>query len=177
MKTTLKRSLFFISIALFSLVACSDDDDGGTPQTNNPGGNNPGGGNDTIVLQNTLKASINNVNRNYTILAKNLISENISIIGEFKPDTTGRNDERIIITIPEDTRIGNLTFPQTTSVVITIVRGTAQTFFTNSGFINISKLDTINNKLEASFELEMSPIFGTDRISLKNGEINLTYQE
>ena len=137
MKITLKQSLFFLSIAVFSLVACGDDDDGTTPTDNNNGGN---GGGDTTQVTDFMKATISGSVINYEITVKAInANDNLALRGVYKPDSTGSNDEILNFQIPETTSEGSVNLGQ--SQISFNYSKDGETYLKKSGTMNITKFN------------------------------------
>lgn len=178
MKITLKRSLFFLSIAMFSIIACGDDDDGTTPApTNNNGGN----GDDTTQVDTTqvtdiMKATVGGNILNYDITLKQVdANDNIVIRGIYRPDTSGMNDETFNLRFSKSLSQQNYNILQEQSIVPSYIRD-GITFNKKLGNLNIIKLDTLAKEFEATFSFEVeNQLPPIQQITLTNGEVKVKY--
>lgn len=173
MKITLKQSLFFLSIAVFSLVACGDDDDGTTPTDNNNGGN---GGGDTIQVTGILKATVGGNILNYDITVKQIdANDNIVIRGIYRPDTSGMNDETFNLRLSKSLSQQNYNILQEQSIVPSYIRD-GISYNKKLGNLNIIKLDTLAKEFEATFSFEVeNQLPPIQQITLTNGEVKVKY--
>src|SRR5690554_4803708 len=169
MKSFMKKALFCITIAITSVCfACSDDDDDKVAPKNNGGGS-------TQTEEGTITITVDGVDKTSILVTSfTPASGTLSFSGLFNAST----QERLNLSLRRTTTANTYNISENLGkIIMTYAENDSIAYLARSGTINVLVNDTINKKVEATFNfvgyLDGSPIGST--INISNGKINATY--